>query len=85
MSPLTGVRARLEPVCRPDETEIEKHTFRVFSRARVGPRVLFGERTGRIDAKPNASAGGEIERGDLYCSTKVEPYGNVEIYSGVEP
>jgi hypothetical protein len=54
-------------VCGPDETEVEKRAVCMCSCACVGPRVLFGACTGSIDAKPDARAGGEIDR--------VEPYG----------
>lgn len=81
MSRLARVRASLEPLRASDETEVEKRAFGVFSPACLGPRVLFGARTGSVDAKPDACPSGEIDRGDLSCSTDVEPYGDVEPYS----
>ena len=45
-----------------DESEIDKRAFRVRTRARLCPPLLFSARTGRLDAKPDARAGCDIER-----------------------
>jgi hypothetical protein len=59
------MRAHFEPLCGADETEVEKRTDCMVSRACVRPSVLFGAGTGSLDAKPNARARGEIGRRHL--------------------
>ena len=61
LSRLERLRAGFEPLRPADETKIQKRALGVFARARLRPSLLFAARAGRIDAKADARAGGEID------------------------